>query len=59
LLRTDIDSDDVTRFAVICLYIGYTLIVNARSTYTQTSTHSFNRIRLFDMYYEMMKKKRK
>ncbi len=53
LLTAVTDSDDVTRFVVICLNIAYTLIVNEKST----SMHPFVRVCVFNMYYEKKKEK--
>jgi hypothetical protein len=51
LLTTAINSDDVTRFAVIYLNIVYLLIVNEKST----SVCSY--VRAFYMHYDKKKKK--
>ncbi len=54
LLTTPTDCEDVTRFAVICLIIAYTLIVNEKNT----SMHPFVRVCVFNIYYEKKKKHR-
>jgi len=54
LLTAVTDSDEVTRFVVICLIIAYTLIVNEKST----SMHLFMRLCVFNMYYKKRKKNR-